>query len=134
MKDAGLAPERMEAFFLSNFAGHAFTGHNHLAPRSAHASGLDFISAPFDLERLELLDGLDVPAIKIASGDLTFEPMVRAAARTGRPILLSTGMAEVDEIVRTVQAIREEGSKSKAAERLGIPRQSLQKMMKRLGL
>ncbi len=40
MEDSGLGPERMEAFFLGNFAGHAFTGQNHLAPMIAHASGL----------------------------------------------------------------------------------------------
>ena len=77
---------------------------------SASSAGVDFISAPFDLERLELLDDLKVPAIKLASGDLTFEPLVRAAARTGRTLLVSTGMATIEEIVRTVNAIREEGN------------------------
>jgi acetyl-CoA C-acetyltransferase len=49
MEDAGLGPERMDAFFLGNFAGHAFTGQNHLAPMIAHASGL----GPVPCSRIE---------------------------------------------------------------------------------
>lgn len=77
---------------------------------AATNAGVDFLSTPFDLERLSLLDSLGVPAIKIASGDLTFEPLLRAAARTGRTILLSTGMAEFDEIDQALAALREEGN------------------------
>lgn len=77
---------------------------------AARAAGVDFISAPFDLQRLELLDELNVPAIKIASGDLTYEPLLRAAARTMRPLIVSTGMSTFDEIAQALQTIREEGN------------------------
>ncbi len=61
--------------------------------------GIAFLSTPFDLESLELLaDELDVPAIKIGSGDLTNGPLLHAAARTGKPLMLSTGMATLEEI------------------------------------
>jgi|SRR5688572_11631896 N-acetylneuraminate synthase len=61
--------------------------------------GIAFLSTPFDLESLALLAGeLDVPAIKIGSGDLTNGPLLHAAARTGKPLILSTGMATLDEI------------------------------------
>jgi sialic acid synthase SpsE len=76
----------------------------------AIAASVDFLSTPFDLARLDLLCQLDIPAIKIASGDLTFEPLLRAAARSGRPIILSTGMAEMAEIDRSVEVIRQEGN------------------------
>jgi N-acetylneuraminate synthase len=61
--------------------------------------GVAFLSTPFDLESLALLaDDLDVPAIKISSGDLTNGPLIHAAARTGKPLILSTGMASLEEI------------------------------------
>lgn len=71
-----------------------------LEEASAHARerGLIFLSTPFDVESLELLVELGVPAIKIGSGDLTNLILVRAAAATGLPLLLSTGMANLEEI------------------------------------
>jgi N-acetylneuraminate synthase len=64
------------------------------------ARGVTFLSTPFDLDSLALLvrDHLDVPMIKIGSGDLTNGPLIHAAARTGKPLILSTGMATVEEI------------------------------------
>jgi sialic acid synthase SpsE len=78
--------------------------------RCARAAGVEFLSAPFDLERLALLHRLDVGAIKIASGDLTYDDLLRAAARTGRPILLSTGMSYLEEIEHAVSVLRGEGN------------------------
>jgi N,N'-diacetyllegionaminate synthase len=77
------------------------------AELAAHADsrGLLFLSTPFDEERLELLDRLKVPAIKIASGDLTHVRLLEAVGRTGRPVLLSTGLgtlAEVEQAVGTI--------------------------------
>jgi N-acetylneuraminate synthase/N,N'-diacetyllegionaminate synthase len=48
------------------------------------------------------------PAIKIASGDLDFETVIRAAARTGRPVILSTGLGTIDEVHRAVGWLRDE--------------------------
>jgi len=56
--------------------------------------GIDFISTPFDLDSLDFLVELGVPAIKIASGDLTYTPLLEAAGASGKPVILSTGMAD----------------------------------------
>jgi N,N'-diacetyllegionaminate synthase len=64
--------------------------------------GLDFITTPFDLDILAQF-APRMPAIKIASGDLTYHALIRAAAAIGKPVFLSTGMATVNEI-RTAAA------------------------------
>lgn len=61
--------------------------------------GLEFLSTPFDLHSLAFLSGrLGVRRIKIGSGDMTNGPLLAAAANTGLPIILSTGMASLEEI------------------------------------
>lgn len=61
--------------------------------------GIGFMSTPFDLESLDLLvDRFDVAEIKLGSGELTNAPMLLRAARTRRPLILSTGMATLDEV------------------------------------
>ncbi len=72
----------------------------------AVTAGVDFLSTPFDASRVELLASLDCPAIKIASGDLTHTPLLRSAAETGLPILLSTGLAYLDEVREAVELLR----------------------------
>lgn len=61
--------------------------------------GIEFMSTPFDLESLTfLVDAIGVKRIKISSGDLTNLPLLHAAGRTGLPLLISTGMATIEEI------------------------------------
>lgn len=61
--------------------------------------GIEFLSTPFDLESLDLLAGtLGLSRLKIGSGELTNAPLLHAAASTGRDIILSTGMATLDEV------------------------------------
>lgn len=61
--------------------------------------GIQFLSTPFDEESLELLDRrIGVPLIKVPSGEVTNGPFLLAAARTGKPIILSTGMSTLDEV------------------------------------
>ncbi len=67
--------------------------------------GLVFLSTPFDLESLALLVEINVPAIKISSGDLTNGPLLHAAARTGKPLILSTGMATLEDIGRALALV-----------------------------
>jgi sialic acid synthase SpsE len=67
--------------------------------------GLTAFSTPFDDEAVDFLASLAVPAIKIASADLTCHPLLDRAARVGRPMILSTGtstLAEVDEALEVV--------------------------------
>ena len=58
---------------------------------------IDFLTTPFDIQALEQMADF-MPAIKIASGDLTFHPLIESAVATGKPVILSTGMADAEEI------------------------------------
>jgi len=73
----------------------------------AHAvdRGLVFLSSPFDDASADLLDRLDVPAFKVASGELTNLPFLARLARRGRPLLVSTGMADMVEVAAAVDEI-----------------------------
>ncbi len=77
----------------------------------AHAreAGLVFLSTPFDDGSAALLDALDVPAFKVGSGELTNTPFLARLARFGRPILVSTGMADMTEVAAAVDTIRSNG-------------------------
>lgn len=57
-----------------------------------------FLSTPFDFRSVELLEEIGVPAFKIASGEITNFPLLEKVARTGRPIILSTGMSTLAEV------------------------------------
>jgi len=67
--------------------------------------GVDFFSTAFDLRSAEFLDRLDVPAYKIASGDLKSTPLLKHVARYGKPIIISTGGATIDDVQRAYDAI-----------------------------
>lgn len=67
--------------------------------------GIGFLSTPFSIEALELLERVGVAAWKVGSGELTFTPLIRAMAATGKPVLLSTGMATWEEIDRAVEIV-----------------------------
>lgn len=61
--------------------------------------GIQFLSTPFDLASLDMLAGtLDLPLLKLSSGDITNAPLLLKAARSGKPIILSTGMATLGNI------------------------------------
>jgi len=61
--------------------------------------GIQFLSTPFDLESLDMLvSRFDLPVIKLASGEITNAPFLLAAARTGKPVILSTGMSDLGDI------------------------------------
>lgn len=64
----------------------------------ANEMGLIFIASPFSVEALALLERLNIPLHKIASGELTNLPLLSAVAQTGKPVLLSTGMSDWNEI------------------------------------
>jgi N-acetylneuraminate synthase len=76
--------------------------------------GLDCFSSPFDPTAVEFLLGLDVPAFKVASFELVDLPLIRLIAATGRPMILSTGMATADEVDEAVRAARDAGARELA--------------------
>ncbi|MBA2504584.1 MAG: N-acetylneuraminate synthase family protein [Thermoleophilaceae bacterium] len=69
---------------------------------AAEAAGLAFLSTPFDSSAVATLTELGVPALKISSGDLTNTPLLREAAATGVPVILSTGMSTLEEVERAL--------------------------------
>lgn len=75
------------------------------------SQGIDFISTPFDLERLALLGKLNIPLIKIASGDLTNFELLKHAAKLKKPIVISTGAAYLKEIEKAVDVLKQAGGK-----------------------
>jgi sialic acid synthase SpsE len=70
----------------------------------ARDRGLHFFSTPFDHEAIGQLAALDVPVLKIASFEIVDVELIRAAAATGRPLIISTGMAVLGEIEDALQA------------------------------
>jgi len=83
--------EFFAAFELDEAAHHA------IAAR-ARAHGLAFIATPLSESAVDLLERVGVDAYKIASGDLTWTTLIERCARTGRPLILSSGMASLDEV------------------------------------
>jgi len=71
---------------------------------------IDFLSAPFDLGRADLLHMVGVPAFKIASGDITYVQLLRKVASFGKPVILSTGASYLEEVDEAVKVIMAEGN------------------------
>lgn len=72
--------------------------------------GIMFLSTPFDFESVDLLQELGVKMFKISSGDLTNMPLLKYIAKINKPIILSTGMADLGEIKEAVAWIQNEGN------------------------
>lgn len=71
---------------------------------------LAVIATPLYLEAIGMLESIGIDAYKIASGDLTWPGLIQAAARTGKPLIISTGMGTVDEVAAALDWARESGA------------------------
>ena len=85
-----------------------YSWHEQLFVR-ARELGLIIFSTPFDENAIELLEQLNTPAYKIASFEMTDLPLIECAAKTGKPMIISTGMGSLEEIGLTVETARSAG-------------------------
>ena len=75
----------------------------------AKKRGLIFFSSPFDEDAVDFLEDLNVPVYKLASFENTHLPLIKKIARTGKPLIISTGMATMSEIKTSVNTARDNG-------------------------
>ncbi|MCM1203848.1 MAG: pseudaminic acid synthase [Bacteroidales bacterium] len=76
----------------------------------ANSLGLSCFSSPFDLTAVDFMEEIGMPAFKVASYEINDIPMLRRIAKTGKPVIISTGTAYLEDIERALRVCREEGN------------------------
>ena len=87
---------------------------HHFVAERARERGLAFLATPFSLTAVEMLERVRVDGYKIASGDIIYSALIERCANTGRPLLLSTGMASLEEVGRAAGTARFAGTRDVA--------------------
>ena len=83
--------------------------HEELVPY-CRERGIEFLSTPFDVESVDLLLQYEIPLIKIPSGEITNYPYLKKIGKTGKKVILSTGMSTLDEVRDAAQILKNEGT------------------------
>jgi pseudaminic acid synthase len=83
---------------------------HHQLQQVATDCGLEFFSSPFDLEGIDFLETLNVPKYKIASFEITDIPLIEYAASQGKPMIISIGVAEIEDIQLVLETCRNVGN------------------------
>lgn len=77
--------------------------------------GIIFMTTPFQKDAVDLLEELNVPAYKIASGDMDYYPLLDYVAKTEKPVILATGIAYMEEVAEAVERLKSKGAKDVVA-------------------
>jgi N-acetylneuraminate synthase len=106
------APAHVSARSMADFfAGFELDAAAHdVVIRRARACGLKVLATPFSLAAVDLLEPFDLDGYKIASGDVTWDSLIARCARTGKPLVISTGMATLAEAAHALQIARQAGA------------------------
>jgi N,N'-diacetyllegionaminate synthase len=78
--------------------------------QTADAEGIEFMSTPFYLEAVDLLEKIGVRSYKIASGDITFQPLLEAVGQTGKRVILSTGGSSLHDVEKALNVLNRSGA------------------------
>ena len=117
LKDQGLVGDRESVWELIKRVEIPWEWHADLARHAAQA-GITFLSTPFEEAAVDVLEEVGVPAYKLASYEVNHLPLIAHAARTGKPLLISTGMASLGDIEHALDAAARSGRARPAAHAL----------------
>jgi sialic acid synthase SpsE len=110
LKEKGLLANQESVWELIKRVEIPWEWHEDLA-RHAASCGITFFSTPFEDAAVDILEAVGVPAYKIASYEVNHYPLIERVARTGKPVLISTGMASLGDIERALDAAAAAGAR-----------------------